>query len=184
MLVIVEGPDGSGKSTLVRKIRELPLPQQFWCLSSARRYRTTDDVARFLAWIKLRPDLVRLVFDRFPIISEWIYGPILRNSYFDIPKSRYIFLDPHEAALHMAKALLRLDPDPLVIYCCPPFQVLIEKVKQEPQMDGVIENIRIIYDRYKLLMDELQSKVKVNQIDPFSENCLQRLEGFFHDLRT
>jgi len=178
MLVVIEGPDGSGKSTLVRKLRDFDLARQFWCLSSARRYHSLTEVADFINWIQARPlSAARLVFDRFPIISEWVYGPIIRKSYFD----RHLSLQcpPVVADIEkIAEVIRRLDPEPLIVQCCPLFHVLQERVHGEPQMDGVIEHLREIYDRYELLMEHLGRHILVYKIDPFEDIHLRKFEEF------
>lgn len=183
MLVVIEGPDGSGKSTLVRKIRDFSLPQQFWCMSSARRYHDIKDVASFMSWLHDRPvETTRLLFDRFPIISEWVYGPILRKSYFDIPLERYAFQTPQSAAHHIAAAFMSLDSTPVIVHCRPPFATLAERVRGEEQMDGVVEHLQELYDRYDLIMGALKEDIMVYELDPYDSVRLGKFEQFLQGL--
>lgn len=68
MNIIVEGPDGSGKSTLVRHIAQhVPLTVQ----SGEGPPRSQDEIIE-RAWRYLKMD--NTLFDRHPCISEPIYG--------------------------------------------------------------------------------------------------------------
>jgi hypothetical protein len=179
MLIIVEGPDGSGKSTLIKRIKSLPGLPQLWCLSSASRYRDQFLLGDFLGWLRQRPSDVRLLFDRFPLISECVYGPILRGSLWGRPltdsamSGRDMMIENH---------LKELDPEPLIIYTRVPIENLRESIQQEPQLDGVISQLDLIYAEYERMMTRLSTTFKVMLVDPFSphstDRCLNRLNTY------
>src|SRR5690606_4664522 len=109
MLVILEGPDGSGKSTLgtyLASQTERPL------LHSPG---VTQGELEMKAWV-LRmltsPLRDNLILDRFPLVSELVYGPVLRNEVL-IPK-----FHPLYAAWHRIPTTL--------IYCRPPTDAIHE----------------------------------------------------------
>ena len=70
-MIIVEGPDNSGKSTLIQALAsQLKLPM-------ARTYRmpqTEEDIQRWHNWANAAPH--PLILDRHPAISDLIYSPL------------------------------------------------------------------------------------------------------------
>lgn len=75
-MIIIEGPDSSGKSTLLNK-----LCQQFNYKPAPKLYAGPPTKLEHLT---LTCELLttlegNYIFDRFPTISELVYGPIIRN---------------------------------------------------------------------------------------------------------
>lgn len=72
-MIVLEGADGSGKSTLAKELSKLT----GWpVVGSKGPPRSPDEfVARIEALLAQR---ARTIFDRHPIISEFIYGGLLR----------------------------------------------------------------------------------------------------------
>lgn len=74
-MIIVEGPDNSGKTTLVDSIcKAFPL---------LRRFKSPGPASTYDWWMEmltLDPDILAMsVFDRF-LFSEYVYGPLCRNT--------------------------------------------------------------------------------------------------------
>lgn len=73
-MVVIEGPDGAGKSTLAAQLSKWLGLEIYHCSKD----RTRDGMREEdLHSIKTRRDMIH---DRIHLISEPVYGPILRNS--------------------------------------------------------------------------------------------------------
>lgn len=86
------------------------------------------------------------IFDRHPVISEGIYGPILRNY--------NVFEDSHTKWVWYLDRLIKNEP--LLIYCRPPEEKILCFSATRKQMDGVIKNARLLISRYDRLIDKLE----------------------------
>jgi len=138
-MIIIEGPDNSGKSTLgayLQKNLQVPLvhsikPDPAWNFSQALEQSI----------MQLLPQ--RLIRDRTYAISEYVYGPICRGG---------SALGPmHQKALENL-----MHYGHLIIYCRPPDNVILNNGDRE-QMEGVVENHLAIIHRYDRLINELES---------------------------
>ena len=82
MNILIEGPDGSGKTTLAKMLNTLT---GFRVLPSVGPVNATDPEARQLLaierkkWYLALNGLDNLIIDRSFFISEYIYGKIFRN---------------------------------------------------------------------------------------------------------
>ena len=151
MIIIVEGPDGGGKSYLAQLISD---ETGFPVLHSGGfkediRVRTE----RYLS-------MSNTTFDRFPIISENVYGPILRG----------------KSLLPWEEYFPRLQQvDYLLVYCRTDIWTL-EKTKQEakkhkPQsfIDRIMKELLAITKRY----DELMEYLKPIRFDRREQSCAE-----------
>lgn len=154
MIVILEGPDGSGKSTLGTYLASQtgrPL------LHSPG---VTQGELEMKAWV-LRmltsPLRDNFILDRFPLISEPIYGPVLRNEVL-IPKSH-----PLHTAWHRIPTTL--------IYCRPPTDAIYEAVIAKNESQHLLANMPHIINGYDQLISELlvhaqgMSEIRVHTFD-------------------
>lgn len=143
-MIILEGPDGGGKTTLLNRLcKDTGLPAH---------ERASDSVAGpkvdLYAWTvrdmhSWRNSKVS-IYDRHPLTSEHIYGPTVRHD-----------LRPgfEMGNAYLAEMRRQLRTQALVLICLPPFEVVEQNVKNEiEQMPGVIENIRHIYDCYVAML--------------------------------
>lgn len=148
-VVLVEGMDNTGKSTLVNKIvtvfqadevEHSPGPQE------------PKDLL-FSAW-----DLLKnahwgdglLILDRISLVSEEIYGPIIRGaSYFT--REAYEFLME-----------LFLELKPIIIYARPPRDTIIGSILERDQMEGVVSNTTRLIDAYDLFFKNLSTTYPVH----------------------
>lgn len=155
-IILVEGPDGSGKSTLLKNLRA-ESSRYFWILSSSRRPYTLEELNDAVGYIGQAAYLrLPVVCDRFPLISEAIYGPLIRGT------SILTQLNARDSNYY--NEILEEEID-RVIYCRPPLQNIIENVNNNPQMEGVRNRIKELVLRYDSFMDHLREGVKVFNFD-------------------
>lgn len=140
MRIIVEGPDGAGKTTLVEEllaqVPDLHRAPRF-CTSTGgpmnnlRRAVERDlDLDYYISSHRL--------YDRHPLISEPIYGLALRGR-----------VDPTFVAKWVRYSISRMAPGSLVILCLPPLEVVKANLQAEDQLAGVVQNIEHIYRGYQ-----------------------------------
>lgn len=138
-MIIVEGMDNSGKSTLVKT-----LSKSMGLLALNNRVKLSSP-AEFRAYTTDMIELSRgypVIFDRWPGISEWVYGPILRG------------------ISHITKEALRLhlfwlnDRGFQIVYCRPPTDDLLNW-GSEDQREGVQSNARSLITKYDRVMDDI-----------------------------
>ena len=143
MLIILEGADGSGKTSLATRIRK-DLDEYTLFLKSSGP-PSIGQLADVIGWLASVPTRIPLVCDRLSVISEYVYGPIIRGKCLH-------GLTPEQIA-----NWLRARPS-LVIHCRPSYSALAAGVRKEVQMDGVILNHRHIIKGYDELMGLLREE--------------------------
>jgi len=78
MMIVLEGPDASGKSTLAEKMaKHMRLP----LITNTKPTSAEELNARCERYLGIR----HAVFDRHPAVSENIYGPVLRGKSILLP---------------------------------------------------------------------------------------------------
>lgn len=136
-MIVVEGPDGAGKTTLIEALQER------FDLPVAPRVVTKDTIAMvdLRQWVdhNLDEGFQHTIFDRHRLISEPIYGPVLR-----------VEQEPGFNQLSwMAPRIRRFyDLEPIIIYCLPPLDVVRANVTDDPDNTYVAEFIEPIYSAY------------------------------------
>jgi len=151
-MIIVEGMDNSGKSTLIANIanrfgleivkRSGP-PSASVTVAVTEREAEQAFILETLSFLVLNP---QAIYDRFPIISEGIYGPLLRN--------RNVFEREGTTWENWLDRLIQCHP--LIVYCRPPEQKILCFSPNREQMQGVTDNARQLINRYDQLMDKLE----------------------------
>jgi len=106
MTVIVEGPDNSGKSTLTEELANALGTTVIHSGGPVLDQHEADIREKVLYE---RPS--NTLYDRIPLISEMIYGPIIRGVHFYTADSFKRFC---------------LEKRPVVIYCRPPDKYLLD----------------------------------------------------------
>jgi len=135
-LIIVEGPDGAGKSTLVSELSGLYGLQVFTKNGPAPRDLLRGRVYSAVGNAVEGRKPVR-IYDRL-FFSELIYAPILRSNEppaFHVREERYL-LD--------VLAAMKCP----VIFCLPSLEQVRHNVLKSEHLEGVKENIHHIYNRY------------------------------------
>jgi hypothetical protein len=144
MLIVVEGVDASGKSTLLEASRTIR-DRYFVLVRHSCRPLRPEHITSLL---KQTEDTgIDVVLDRHPLISEPIYGPILRN---------------HDLARDWSKGddwmvtswIKTIDR---IVYCRPPIEVIKANLGNKLQLAGVEENLTKLLSAYDLRMSELKA---------------------------
>jgi len=144
-VIIVEGMDNTGKTTLVDF-----LSGTFKGLKRIKSPGPPKDVNSITEWTRdslLYGSSPTFIYDRHPLISEKVYGPLLRGK---------DCLD-HSVGRLLFKDFLRLKPKPLIIYCRPSIKA-IKRYGSRGQMEGVIPNTEKLVEAYDKLMRFLSEK--------------------------
>ncbi|WP_455363563.1 hypothetical protein [[Eubacterium] cellulosolvens] len=150
MIVIIEGADGSGKTTLANRLRK-DLKDYCIFIRSNGPPRNLQQLVDMITLLQEIPPRLPVITDRNPVISEYVYGPILRGK-----------------CMHGLKVeqMTRLFKDKLIIHCRPSYSALEQSVRREEQLEGVIDNHRHIVRAYDWLMGRLsQDGVKIKPYD-------------------
>lgn len=136
MSIIIEGPDGAGKTTLIKQLLEdLPgvtLAERF-CSSTEG---PVDDLFMAAAG-SVSQWSSSVIFDRHPLWSEYIYSHELGRPIADG------FLSQGARSLTTA-----MHHQCMVVVCLPPLERVRANLSAEGQMPGVVENIDRIYEAY------------------------------------
>jgi hypothetical protein len=135
--IVVEGIDGSGKSTLVRKLLDGFGPEIAYLVLNDRG--PDRDLGTF--WydsLGNNPAGRVAIHDRF-FYPELVYGPVLRGRYSVEPGTiQYV----SQYLRHFA----------FLIYCRPDDEAILIGVEAEQQMPGVKENLPSLLHQYDEIM--------------------------------
>lgn len=138
-MLIVEGPDGAGKTTLIRRLSmDLKIPIAPRVVGS-----DTQPLVDLAQWVEdnTSKGFQRTLFDRHRLISESIYGPATRAKQ-----------DPKFSDLGWLQEQMNLfyGCRPLIVYCMPPIEFIRENVikADSGNPDAVIGRTSAIYAGY------------------------------------
>lgn len=147
-MIICEGMDNSGKTTLISTLKRIHGD----AIEVIKPPGPFKDSKELKDWMGPEMDKCRtfqydngmIIYDRFPIISELVYGPIVRGeSMVTGPLFDETFRDLTSAAFPVT-----------IIYCRPPDEKILDFGIRE-QMDGVREkSLELLYG-YDELMSEI-----------------------------
>lgn len=133
-MIAIEGPDGAGKTVLAKTLSiSLGIPRIkrekqdpfVWTLSEMTSWNSTRGMR---------------IYDRFPLISEYIYGPIRRGH-----------VSEDFERVRTSELLDRFYADALIIYCRPPYETIVHNVEHTPQPADIkahTDNIIRAYDQF------------------------------------
>lgn len=137
-MLIVEGPDGAGKTTLIELLKtELEIP-----VAPRVVAQDTTALVDMKRWVEdnLAEGEVPVLFDRHRLISETIYGPIKRKH------AQAGFLEFDWLSRQMDD--LYNGVGPMIIYCLPPFETVKANIENDPDNTAVAHEIEQIYSAY------------------------------------
>lgn len=138
-MIIVEGPDGAGKTTLISQLQER------YGFEVAPRVVTkgAEAMVDLQLWVEenIEAGFQYRIFDRHRLISEFIYGPLLRK------EQQPGFTDLTWSWIQLERLYTRVNP--LVIYCLPRLEVVAENVFNSGDENKVVlEHIEAMYTAY------------------------------------
>lgn len=133
-MIVLEGIDSSGKSTLARL---LATRYRGWqVVTSEGPAKSADEINdRITRYLEYPP---QTIFDRHPLISEAIYGPIFGRPPWVRPRFHMLFWAQR----------------PLIIYARPPRPRLLQQGNLAIDTPEYVENLRTNYDRVLAAYDE------------------------------
>lgn len=132
-MVIVEGPDNSGKSTLVSMLeKELDIK----ATHSGGPANTEAEIIERMDRIQTKV-FDKVLFDRVPCISDQVYAHVLRGG------------SPFEKTKHLKRLIMH---EPLIIYCRPPTHILIKLDDHVVKAHETVEHVEAVKaNRHKLI---------------------------------
>lgn len=144
-MIVVEGPDGSGKSTLVKRLSEqlqIPAVPSLGKLEPDLAIRNMEQMV-----LSLNPG----VWDRCRAISEYIYGRVCRKTRAFHP-------------FHWTWIYRVIRSGHQIVYCRPPEHVIHENVGNTDQPDWVKENLPAIIREYDRVMLAIRDYLGGDQV--------------------
>lgn len=146
MIIIIEGPDGAGKTTLAKKISE----QTGYMLLHRTQPKTEEDKKRMMdEYVQVIKAGKNCIMDRC-WYSEMVYGPIMRD------ESVISFVQMYELESLLARN------GALIIHCTAPEQTLWKRcLRRGEDYIKDRETLKKIRDYFEDLMHKIPHKVPV-----------------------
>lgn len=153
-MIIIEGMDGSGKTVLAQQLSirlgDVPIKRFVTSGGPANLDLLVEEVRAALKELQDQVTQNRrpvVIYDRFSLISEPIYGTILRD--------RNHFGDEWVSLIDLLLAL-----DPIVVYCRPGIEYILQNIRKttDSQMSGVVSKVLELVNAYDELISWLQVK--------------------------
>ncbi len=139
MLIIVEGMDNTGKTTLIQRVSE---DLKLLVMNNRKKPVNSDEMEKYLATVSSLALEYPVILDRLCTISEPVYGQLRKTG---------PVIDKDTLFTHMKQMSLAR---PMIIYCRPPTGVVLN-FGDRPQMDGVIEKAPQLLEAYDHSMNRL-----------------------------
>lgn len=162
-MIILEGPDGAGKTTLANTLsKELSLPIAPRVVS-----KETEAMTDLRVWTddNLKRDFQDVIFDRHRLISDPIYRGVLG-------KHNPRLYDPQ----WLAEALRKfVEIDPVIIFCMPPLEVIMLNLLDDDDNTVVVDHIERLYYGYAAEWAKLNAWTELTSLfwydysNPFGE---------------
>lgn len=143
-MLIVEGPDGAGKSTLVKSLaKDLDLEiGERATKNRDKLYKVTRQDTYTALAKAVKAHKKPLIWDRL-FFSELVYSPAVgRTCEFSAEEQVFI------------RRVLKAMGCPIIV-CRPSLKMVEKNVHQNVQMKGVRENIRTIYNAYGSVIEHM-----------------------------
>ena len=181
-MFIFEGPDNSGKSTLIESVG------QRYSLNTLKKSVNSDrsaatDPGAYLDSV-LSPEVVEepWLLDRFYLISSMVYGPLLStNGHMSDPNRP--LEDPSWLSMQWRKFGLAYGSGRVfTIWCLPPFENVRDAASVDHHMDSILTmNIARIYWLYHVMAwVNTSSRPDLNYIYDYTVERPDGLESFYN----
>jgi len=174
-IIILEGPDGAGKSHLAKRLSlhfDMPIAPK----SMDGEVKPLVDMK---SWIEtcISKKFQSVIYDRFALISGPLYAPILKdqyqlNAYQDIP---WMFKQHWQFYTQVR---------PIIVYCLPPLQVVKDNLKKDDSnqvIEQYIEQIYVAYVNRAALDSGYSTSFLFNYTAKPSEFDFEKLINFIAD---
>lgn len=171
-MIIVEGPDGAGKTTLVSELLD-----EFPELRIGKR--GTKDRSKL--WTVTRKDTYRALAEACNAKKPHIWDRLFWSefAYWEVTGREKCEFGPDD--LSVVPGVIRALHAP-VIWCMPPEEVVIANVKLDKQMEGVEENIQHIYSIYQAMLGDsvyVPTGTNLMTYNYLGENAIERKHQIF-----
>lgn len=154
--IILEGPDGAGKSTLVEILKNMdPTIETIHPGKPAENYEAL--LAMMNDQLTYKTDNM-LVYDRFTCLSEWVYRPFRIKLTDDSENEVAVYFSLVECQM-----VLSIHSDWTIIYCRPSIETMVCNSLQFTEHDTedtkrvVEQHMEATITAYDALMDRLKS---------------------------
>lgn len=170
--VIICGFDNTGKTTLIQQLMET-FPQDLEMIKPPGPWPSKEVM---MDWTEpslqsirdAKPEDKIFLFDRYPLISEPIYGPVIRDTCLFTPEE-----------LNEGFEVLMSAPQPIIlVFCRPPVEHIL-KFGDREQMEGVIDRAHRLLDAYDASIKEICNRIYYRTLPKDSPNS--SLVLFFYD---
>lgn len=144
-MIVVEGPDGSGKTSLVKSLQGMTgFPLTSKAVSSEMK-----ELVDLPAYIEthLALGFGKRLYDRFALISGPIYGPLT-----GMKPPNHIFTDEVQSWIWQGRFHNRVKP--LVIYCLPPEDEVRKNLINNPRNDAMAHIWEQVFWSYRMKLDQ------------------------------
>jgi hypothetical protein len=140
--LIVEGPDGGGKTTLIGRLADA-LGYEVNAKASDSLTGPVVDLAKWTMDDMTRwpSDTTSRIYDRYPVISEPLYGLVVRHN----------IRPQFDNTGWLADLRITMYRRAVVVWCLPPLADVRLNVQAGVQMPGVVDNIDHLWNGYHTL---------------------------------
>lgn len=171
-VLVLEGPDGGGKTSLAKALLK-GTGLSTILISRSGPPSSSEDLQQQIEWLEFSCSLphVNFILDRHPIISENIYGPVLRGS---------SWIHSWEESLKVFRNLDRKNF--LILYCRPSLDILMQSSRREQQLEGVESNLLKLveeYDQYMYRLADEGIRVRRYEFNHDFDKIVGKVRRFF-----
>lgn len=150
-MIVVEGPDGAGKTMLATRLSE--------ALGVSIEPKAVSNEARALVdmkeWVEtaISQGFGLRLYDRFSLISELVYSPAMDKAW----------KPPHQNQSWLSNSLARFyGLEPFIIYCLPSFDLVWRNVAKD-HTSWVVQNQAVMQRVYKLYQARIAIDLTISQ---------------------